>query len=36
MNQQLAWSETCFKRVEDSGVIHMAVGEGMPGGVYIG
>ena len=21
---QVAWSETCFKRVEDSGVIHMA------------
>ena len=24
MSQRVAWSETCFKQVQDSGVIHMA------------
>ena len=24
LSERVAWSETCFKRVEDSGVIHMA------------
>jgi len=23
MSQRVAWSETCFKKVQDSGVIHM-------------